>query len=269
MRHIPKRSLGQNFLIRTGAIRRIVEALDATEGIPRVVEIGPGQGALTAPLIESVGPISAVEADPQLAENLRERFGEQLHLVQGDILEQSIATLFEPLPAGNGLRHVVGNLPYNISKPIAMQLIEACRTVDRAILMFQQEVADRLLASPGSGSYGPLSILVGQYFDVGRVLRLPPEAFRPRPKVHSTVVHWTRRGPSPLDDPLVRARLRRCLRGCFAQRRKTLRNNLRAAGWHVDQIATSLAEFGLRGDERAESLPPAFYVALAEQWPTP
>ena len=268
MGHIPKKSLGQNFLTRASAIHRILDTLDHSRGTPRVVEIGPGRGALTAPLIERVGTIAAVETDPQLASDLQERFGDRLQLVQGDILEQSIDGLFEPLPSGNGLRHIVGNLPYNISKPIVMLLVEACQTVDRAILMFQQEVADRLLAQPGSKSYGPLSILVGQFFEVRKVLGLPPEAFRPRPKVHSTVVQWTRREPSALDDPLDRARLRRCLRSCFAQRRKTLRNNLLAAGWSADQISTSLSEFDLKGDERAETLPPEFYVALAERWPT-
>ncbi|MDH3629108.1 MAG: 16S rRNA (adenine(1518)-N(6)/adenine(1519)-N(6))-dimethyltransferase RsmA [Acidobacteriota bacterium] len=264
-----RRSLGQNFLIRAGAIQRIVESLDDDAGPPRVVEIGPGRGALTEPLIQAAGTIVAVEADKMLAATLRERFGASLRLEEGDILRQRFSDLFGRLEPTPGLRHVVGNLPYNISKPIAMMLVDQCDAVDRAVVMFQQEVADRFLAGPGDSAYGPLTILTGCLYRVRRLIELPPSAFRPRPRVHSTVVAWNRLGSSPFDDPTRRQRLKDCLRACFAQRRKTLRNNLRSSGRGVEQLDTLLKELDLSGDERAESLAPEIFYAMAERWTQP
>ena len=163
---------------------------------------------------------------------------------------------------------VVGNLPYNISKPIAMRMIDARRTVSRAVLMFQSEVADRLTAAPGGRDYGPLTVLTGLTYRIERAFELAPGAFRPRPKVRSTVTRWVPREDLPSTGEL--GALRDCLRACFASRRKTLSNNVRAALACSERVAaTMLAKAGLDPGARAETVSPAGFVRLARAWPRP
>jgi 16S rRNA (adenine1518-N6/adenine1519-N6)-dimethyltransferase len=264
-----KKHLGQHFLIDRAAVRRIVDTLDPRSGEP-LLEIGPGPGALTAALIERCGRIAAVELDAELAAALRERFDERrLVLLREDVLRLDPSTVREALgtPATQPLA-VAGNLPYNISKPIVMWLVAHRGAFERGVLMFQREVAQRLVAVPGGKDYGPLTILTGFAFEVAPVFDLRPGAFRPRPAVVSTVTRWTRREPPAVLERREPA-LRACLRACFAHRRRTLRNNLRAALGDATTAAQLLERAGIDGDLRAERIPPDGYLRLAEAWPEP
>jgi 16S rRNA (adenine1518-N6/adenine1519-N6)-dimethyltransferase len=160
---------------------------------------------------------------------------------------------------------LAGNLPYNISKPVALKLVAERAALDRAVLMFQREVAARLTARPDSRDYGPLTVLCGEVFRVERLFDLPAQAFRPRPRVVSTVTRWHRRPAADLDD-LGERRLRAVLSASFARRRQTLRNNLRAA-LGADAAEALLERTGLDGAARAEQLVPAAFRSLAAQWP--
>jgi len=257
-----RKRFGQNFLTDPSAIRRIVSALALTPG-ESILEIGPGRGALTDALLEAAPSISAVEIDRDLAARLGERYPpERLHLIQEDILEfplERLATL-RPLV-------IAGNLPYNISKPVAMKLVVERRFVLRAVLMFQREVAERLTAQPGSKAYGPLTVLAGRAYRIERLFDLAPGCFRPAPKVVSTVTRWTTRQDDALPEALV-APLRSALSAAFAHRRQTLQKNLRehlAGGEAAARALLNAA--GLDGGLRAEMIPPEGFVALATRWP--
>jgi len=261
-----KRSLGQNFLIDRRAVQRIVAALAPRPAEP-VLEIGPGRGALTGELIRAAGRIAAVEYDDGLAERLRERFDESaLDLRVQDVLQLDLSEVASALTAdGAGRLAIVGNLPYNISKPIAQLLIRQRRHVDRAVLMFQREVAQRLTAGPGSRAYGPLSVLAGFTFRVERLFDLPPRAFWPRPGVVSTVTRWSGTESPPLAEEDER-RLRGVLAACFSRRRKTLRNNLRGIFGDDTRVDGLLEAAGLDGGLRAEAIPPEGFLRLAVRW---
>ena len=256
--------LGQHFLTDRGAAARIVAAL-APLRTENVLEIGPGRGALTTALIEAARRVAAVELDPLLASELRERFaGRELILVRDDILKVDLCSLIERL---GGARWVVaGNLPYNISKPVALKLVRDRALIDRAVLMFQREVAERLTASPGTKAYGALSVLTGETYEVRALFDLPPAAFRPRPRVDSRVTLWQRKPLSALGAAEER-RLRTCLSVCFAKRRKTLRNNLRSSLGSAEAVDALLDAAELDGSERAEAVPPQGFRRLARAWP--
>jgi 16S rRNA (adenine1518-N6/adenine1519-N6)-dimethyltransferase len=260
---IPRRRFGQNFLTDAGTIRRIVAAL-APLATEEILEIGPGRGALTGALLECVPSIAAVEIDRDLAATLLARYGEErLRLTVGDVRAL-------PLASGASVRPwvIVGNLPYNISKPVAMKLVLERRAVARAVLMFQREVADRLTASPGERAYGPLTILAGRAYRIERLFDLRPGAFRPRPRVVSTVTRWTRRDDEALPPDLV-APLTAALRAAFAHRRQTLQKNLRGALADGDAAAALvLARAGIDGTLRAEAVAPEGFVAIARAWPS-
>jgi 16S rRNA (adenine1518-N6/adenine1519-N6)-dimethyltransferase len=254
------RQLGQNFLVNRAAAGRIVQALAPRPG-ERVLEIGPGRGALTAALIEAAGRISAVEIDDRLCTALERRFGSEcLLLYRQDILKFDLSTL-------GGDLVIAGNLPYSISKPIVMKLIGQRQEVGRAALMFQKEVADRLTAEVGSAAYCPLTVLTGQTYEVKKLFNLPPSSFRPQPRVTSTVTSWRPRSDMELDPALEQA-LRSCLTASFARRRQTLRNNLRAALGSASAADDLIGAAGLDGALRAERIAPAGFISLAKLWRT-
>ena len=215
-----KKRLGQHFLQGASA-EKLVAVIDP-HADQRFVEIGPGPGALTLRLAPLVQHLTAVEIDRDMVAALAPEIPANVTLIHADFLEVDLASL-EP----GGPARVVGNLPYNVSSPMLFRLVDAQRTSGRfcdATLMLQREVADRLTASPGTGEYGVLSILVQLHCDVRRVLALPPGAFRPPPKVHSAVVHFRFR-PAAVDiaDSAV---FESMVRSMFTQRRKTLSNAL-------------------------------------------
>jgi 16S rRNA (adenine1518-N6/adenine1519-N6)-dimethyltransferase len=256
-----RRRFGQNFLTSPGAIARIVEALDPAES-ERVVEIGPGRGALTDALLARVPHLDAIELDRDLAAFLRQRHPEsRLRVIEGDVLEVPLGSI------GPGPLVVVGNLPYNISKPFAMKLVTERARVARAVLMFQREVASRLTARPATSAYGPLTVLAGRAYAITRLFDLPPGAFRPPPEVTSTVTCWRRRPPEDLPDE-IEAPLREVLHAAFGRRRQTILRNLRDALPGGDEQAGALLHAaGIDGRLRAEAVGPEAFVALARVWP--
>ena len=260
------KSLGQNFLIDRGAIRRIVAALALRSGEP-VLEIGHGKGALTAELVRAAGRIAAVEIDPALVSRLRRKFDiDRLLLFEQDVLRLDPAAVLDALGTDDGARLILaGNLPYRISKPVAQMLIRHRRRIDRAVLMFQREVAQRMTAAPGGRDYGPLSVLLALTFRIETLFDLPPRAFAPRPRVVSTVTRWHEREEPPLTGEDER-RLRAVLAACFARRRRTLRNNLRAVFGTEQRVAHILSAAGIDGGLRAEALPPMAFLRLAALW---
>ncbi|MDX1592638.1 MAG: 16S rRNA (adenine(1518)-N(6)/adenine(1519)-N(6))-dimethyltransferase RsmA [Gammaproteobacteria bacterium] len=251
--HRPRKRFGQNFLRDGTVIERIVAAIDPRHG-QRLVEIGPGEGALTAPLLAAAGRLAAIELDRDLVARLRDRFPPDsgLELIEGDALAFDFRAL-----AGEGPLRLVGNLPYNISTPLLFHLFAQRDAVADMHFMLQREVVDRLAASPGTKSYGRLSVMAQYACEIRPVLQVPPRAFRPPPKVDSTVVRLVPHATPPVtvDDP---ERLRRLVSAAFAQRRKTLRNSLR------DQLdAEAMIHAGIDPGRRAETLSLAEFAALA------
>ncbi len=254
----PKPKLGQNFLRDQAAIRRIVAALGDCAA-STVVEIGPGRGAVTRELVPAAARVVAVEVDPLLIEHLRAEFpAEKLTVVHQDVLAFDFASA--AAKAGHRLA-VVGNLPYYITSPILLRLAESHSALDRAVLMMQREVADRVAAAPGSRDYGLLSVTAQMYGPVERLFTLPPEAFSPPPEVHSTVIRW-RFAPRFSELGVEEASFLGMVRKAFAQKRKTLSNNLRAAGLPPEAVATAMDRADIDAQARAEALSLAGFAAL-------
>lgn len=246
-----KPKLGQNFLHDQHAIQRIVAALGDCSR-ETVVEIGPGRGAVTRILAAQAKHVLAVELDDNLAAERRAEFSaERVTVIHQDVLQFDFTAA--SARAGHRLA-VVGNLPYYITSPILLKLASSHAALDRAVLMMQREVADRVAAEPGSRDYGLLSVTAQMYGPVEKLFTLPPGAFSPPPQVHSTVIRW-RFAPSfsslGIDDE---ANFQSFVRQAFAQKRKTLANNLRAAGIAPADIATALASVGIEAQTRGEAL---------------
>lgn len=252
--HVTRKRFGQHFLIDRQIIDEIVEQI-APDRADRMVEIGPGLAALTDPLLRRVDHLHAIEIDRDLVARLRQRHPpERLTVHAGDTLAFDFAPLARGEPAS--LR-VVGNLPYNISTPLLFHLAGFSRWLRDVHVMLQQEVGERLLASPGSGQFGRLSVMAQYCFAIHCLLRVPRGAFRPPPAVESVVVRLTPRAPSELaaKDETVLAAL---VATAFGQRRKMLRNSL------GDRISeNTLHALGISPSCRAEDLSVADYVLLA------
>ena len=247
-----RKRFGQHFLHDPQVIARIVAAIEPRRG-DRVLEIGPGRGALTAPLFDRLGALTAIEIDRDLARDLAARFGPALELINTDVLEVDIAAL---RGAGEQLR-VVGNLPYNISTPLLFHLLEQRTAIRDMHFMLQKEVVDRMVAPPGSKTYGRLTVMLAPWVRIERLLTVGPGAFAPPPKVSSAVVRITPLA-MPAFDIGSTASFDRVVRAAFAQRRKTLRNALKGT-----VAAGVLEQLGIDPRARAEELPAAQYAALA------
>ena len=250
MKHIPRKRFGQHFLADGSVIEAIVRAIDPRPGQP-LVEIGPGLGALTRPLLARCEALTVIELDRDLAARLRKQPG--LSVIESDVLKVDFAELARAL--GSRLR-VVGNLPYNISTPILFHLLGAVEHVQDQHFMLQKEVVDRMAAAPGSKDYGRLSVMLQWRYEIEPVLEVPPEAFDPPPRVDSAVV---RMQPWPAIDPMDRDLLEELVACAFSQRRKLLRHSL--GRW--------LQARGYEGrfdvQRRAEEVPVAEFVALAAE----
>lgn len=254
--HQARKRFSQNFLHDARYIQRIVEAIDPRPG-ERIVEIGPGLGALTAPLIERAGAVAAVEIDRDLAARLRQRFGPgQLALVEGDALALDWPALAatDPRPL-----RIVGNLPYHISTPLLFALLPVAMRVRDQHFMLQKEVVDRMVAAPGGKDYGRLSVMLQFRYRVTRLFVVPAGAFSPAPQVNSAIVRLV---PRPVDElPAVDAGdFARVVTAAFGQRRKTLRN---ALGGLLDEAAISAC--GVDPGARAETLTVQEFAALAQR----
>jgi 16S rRNA (adenine1518-N6/adenine1519-N6)-dimethyltransferase len=253
-----KPKLGQNFLHDEQAVQRILAAIGDCSG-QTVVEIGPGKGAITGGLKARAGHVVAVELDPFLAAQLRTEFPpDRVTVVNEDILNFDFAAA--SARAAERLL-VVGNLPYLITSPILLKLASNYASLDRAVVMVQREVADRIVANPGSRDYGLLSVTVQMYGPVERLFTLPPSAFSPPPDVHSTVFRW-RFAPRFEELGIEPQEFHRFLRVAFAQKRKTLANNLRAAGISPSEVAAALSHGGVEPLARSEALSVETLAAL-------
>ena len=253
MKHVARKRFGQNFLVAPDIVASIVSAIAPAPG-DRLVEIGPGLGALTAPLLEHLAQLHVVEIDRDLIARLRQRFApKQLIIHEGDALQLDFASLAD---GPNGLR-VVGNLPYNISTPLLFHLAGYADQVRDMHFMLQKEVVDRMVAAPGSPAYGRLSVMLQYRYAMEKLFAVPPEAFEPAPKVASAIVRMT---------PLPLAALPACdsaifsqvVGAAFGQRRKMLRNTLRSL---IDEQALTL--LGIKPTARAEELGVTDYVRIS------
>jgi 16S rRNA (adenine1518-N6/adenine1519-N6)-dimethyltransferase len=254
-RHAAKKQLGQHFLQDVGIIERIVRAIDPKPG-DRLVEIGPGQGALTLPLLQRHSALTVIELDRDLLAPLRaagERVG-ALEVIHADVLKVD----FTALADGRKLR-LVGNLPYNISSPILFHALEHAAVVSDMHFMLQKEVVERMAAAPGGKVYGRLSVMLQAYCAVVALFEVPPAAFWPPPQVDSAVVRLQPRAPESIGIA-DRAVFAHVVRDAFGQRRKTLRNALSKLCGDADFAAA-----GVRPSARAEELAVAEFVALANQ----
>jgi 16S rRNA (adenine1518-N6/adenine1519-N6)-dimethyltransferase len=252
--HIARKRFGQHFLHDPGVIARIVAAIDPRPG-ERLVEIGPGLGAITLPLLARVPELHAIEIDRDAIRHLRAASGESptLHLHEADALEFELATLDD----GRGLR-VVGNLPYNISTPLLFRLIEQREHIRDMHVMLQKEVVERMAAAPDSEHYGRLTVMLAPWLRVEPLFDIGPGAFRPPPRVMSTFVRLApHAAPLHIAQPRYYANV---VAAAFSQRRKTLRNALKAL-LSAEQIRAA----GIDPGARAETVPPAGFAALAEE----
>jgi 16S rRNA (adenine1518-N6/adenine1519-N6)-dimethyltransferase len=253
-----KPKLGQNFLVDTEAIQRIATSLGDLSG-RTVVEVGPGGGAITEALAARASHLLAVELDHELALNLRVHFpADRVTVFEQDVLNFDFASA--SASAGERLL-VAGNLPYGITSQILLKLAANHTSLDRAVLMVQREVADRVVAQPGSRDYGLLSVTVQMFGPAQRLFTLPPEAFSPPPDVYSTVFRW-RFEPRFAELGVEEAGFLRFVRQTFAQKRKTLANNLRAAGIPPAAIADSFKQAAIDPMARAEALSIESFAAL-------
>jgi 16S rRNA (adenine1518-N6/adenine1519-N6)-dimethyltransferase len=248
-----RKRFAQHFL-EAPWVERVIDAADPRPA-DAFVEIGPGQGALTLPLARRAAAVVAVEVDRDLAARLAGRIPENVRVVPADALGVDLAQLFSEFPP-TARRRIIGNLPYNVATPILGTLLAAQTRGVRlhdATLMVQREVADRLAASPGGRDYGVLTILTQVHARVSRLLDLPPGAFRPVPKVHSTLVRLMFDGPKVA--PALAEVFGKLVRTIFTQRRKILANALKplAASTGVP-VATALASADLDGRRRPETL---------------
>jgi 16S rRNA (adenine1518-N6/adenine1519-N6)-dimethyltransferase len=223
--HRPSKRFGQNFLTDKSIIKRIIDALDPQPG-ETIVEIGPGRGALTAPLCERAGQLIAIEFDRNLIPILVDTFGnnKNFKLVQNDALVTDICAEIRPAQTAR----VVANLPYNIATAVLQRLIEQRACLTELILMLQREVVDRIIAAPGSAERGYLSVFVEAYCETEKLFDVAPTSFRPAPKVWSTVVRLQLR-PKIAFDAQEETLMWQVVSAGFAQRRKTILNNLRSA----------------------------------------
>jgi 16S rRNA (adenine1518-N6/adenine1519-N6)-dimethyltransferase len=251
VRHVPRKRFGQNFLTDESVIADILSAI-APQPHDLAVEIGPGLGALTRPLIARLDHLHVVELDRDIVARLRAEFApDRVTVHEGDALRFDFSGL------GNNLR-VIGNLPYNISTPLLFHLAQHAGAIRDLHAMLQREVVDRMVAAPHSSEYSRLSVMLQYRFEMEKVLDVPPQAFQPVPKVDSAVVRLIpyARLPHPARDE---ARFAAVVAAAFSQRRKTLRNALRGYFGAAD-----FARLGLDGGLRAQDLGVAEFVRLAD-----
>ncbi|CAD7853747.1 MAG: SSU rRNA (adenine(1518)-N(6)/adenine(1519)-N(6))-dimethyltransferase (EC 2.1.1.182) [Olavius algarvensis Gamma 1 endosymbiont] len=253
MKHHPRKRFGQHFLHDPDIIRRILVVVDPRPG-ERLVEIGPGRGAITTGLLRAAGDLDVVELDRDLIEPLSRLCADigSLTLHNADALDFALCRLYP-----NQRLRLVGNLPYNLSTPLLFRFLDQADCIDDMHFMLQKEVVARIVAAPGSRTYGRLSVMIQVYCRTEPLFHIGPGAFTPAPRVDSTLMRLTphRPLPFPVQDPAFLARL---VAQAFAQRRKTLRNSLKGL------VDTRLLQArGLRPEQRAEELSVGAFVDLA------
>jgi 16S rRNA (adenine1518-N6/adenine1519-N6)-dimethyltransferase len=255
----PRKRLGQSFLEDLNIVRRIVALAEPAEN-ETIVEIGAGLGFMTEELAKRAGRVIAVEVDPRLAAVLRDRFAgrERVEVVQADVLKYD----FSSACPGERIK-VVGNIPYHISSPILFRLLDFRRSISSMLLMFQKELADRIAAPPGTKDYGIPSVMVARYTRAVCELTVPPTCFYPVPDVVSSVLRIVVRQEPDLPDEAIFSGI---VRAAFAQRRKTLWNNLRRTGLPDETVDIVFAGSGIDRNRRAETLSVDEFSLLTTAW---
>lgn len=255
------KKLGQNFLIKRGIVDEIVHAAELTVGEP-VLEVGPGIGTLTQGLAQSGADVTAIELDRRLLEVLDTTLAsyDNVRIIHGDVLKLDVPTIMNHKPF-----KVVANLPYYITTPIIMSLLESKLPIERLVVMVQKEVALRMIAKPGTKDYGALSVAVQYYTEPDIVLDVPPKSFLPAPAVTSSVIRCVLRDKPPVD--VIDEKLFfRVVKAGFAQRRKTFSNTMKATGLTRDRIEELLAKANIDGQRRGETFTLQEFADVANAW---
>ena len=255
------KKLGQNFLIKRGIVDEIVHAAELTPGEP-VLEVGPGIGTLTQGLAQSGADITAIELDRRLLEVLDTTLAsyDNVRIIHGDVLKLDVPSIMNHKPF-----KVVANLPYYITTPIIMSLLESKLPIERLVVMVQKEVALRMVAKPGTKDYGALSVAVQYYTEPDIVLDVPPKSFLPAPAVTSSVIRCVLRDKPPVD--VIDEKLFfRVVKAGFAQRRKTFSNTMKTTGLSKDRIEELLAKANIDGQRRGETFTLQEFADVANAW---
>jgi len=255
------KKLGQNFLIKRGIVDEIVKAADLQAGEP-VLEIGPGIGTLTQGLAQSGANVTAIELDTRLLEVLDTTLAQysNVTIVHGDVLKLDVPSIMNNEPF-----KVVANLPYYITTPIIMSLLESRLPIERLVVMVQKEVALRMVAKPGTKDYGALSVAVQYYTKPDIVLDVPPKSFLPAPAVTSSVIRCVLRDKPPVD--VIDEKLFfRVVKAGFAQRRKTFANTMKTTGLSKDRIEELLVKANIDGQRRGETFTLQEFADVANAW---
>lgn len=258
--HMSKK-LGQNFLIRRSVVDGIVDAAELKEG-EAVLEVGPGIGTLTQGLAQSGADVTAIELDRRLLEVLDTTLApyNNVRIIHGDVLRLNVPDIMNYKPF-----KVVANLPYYITTPIIMSLLESKLPIERMVMMVQKEVADRMVAKPGTKAYGALSVAVQYYTVPDIVLDVPPKAFMPAPAVNSAVIRCILRDKPPVD-VIDEKRFFRVVKAGFEQRRKTFSNTMKTTGLSKEDIAAILDKAGIDGNRRGETFSLQEFADIANSW---
>ena len=255
------KKLGQNFLIKRGIVDEIVHDAELTVGEP-VLEVGPGIGTLTQGLAQSGADVTAIELDRRLLEVLDTTLAsyDNVRIIHGDVLKLDVPTIMNHKPF-----KVVANLPYYITTPIIMSLLESKLPIERLVVMVQKEVALRMVAKPGTKDYGALSVAVQYYTEPDIVLDVPPKSFLPAPAVTSSVIRCVLRDKPPVD--VIDEKLFfRVVKAGFAQRRKTFANTMKTTGLSKDRIEELLAKANIDGQRRGETFTLQEFADVANAW---
>ena len=258
---IMSKKLGENFLIKRGIVDEIVHAAEITVGEP-VLEVGPGIGTLTQGLAQSGADVTAIELDRRLLEVLDTTLAsyDNVRIIHGDVLKLDVPTIMNHKPF-----KVVANLPYYITTPIIMSLLESKLPIERLVVMVQKEVALRMIAKPGTKDYGALSVAVQYYTEPDIVLDVPPKSFLPAPAVTSSVIRCVLRDKPPVD--VIDEKLFfRVVKAGFAQRRKTFSNTMKTTGLTRDRIEELLAKANIDGQRRGETFTLQEFADVANAW---
>lgn len=255
------KKLGQNFLIKRGIVDEIVHAAELSPGEP-VLEVGPGIGTLTQGLAQSGADVTAIELDRRLLEVLDTTLAsyDNVRIIHGDVLKLDVPSIMNHKPF-----KVVANLPYYITTPIIMSLLESKLPIERLVVMVQKEVALRMVAKPGTKDYGALSVAVQYYTEPDIVLDVPPKSFLPAPAVTSSVIRCVLRDKPPVD--VIDEKLFfRVVKAGFAQRRKTFANTMKTTGLSKDRIEELLAKANIDGQRRGETFTLQEFADVANAW---
>lgn len=257
-RYRPKKFLGQNFLVDDNIARKIVSSLNIKPD-DNVLEIGPGQGALSKHLVKIGCNYIAVELDKGIYENLSETYGDKIKLIHKDFLKLDFEKEVKPLMKGGSPLKIIGNIPYNITSEILFRIFETSDMISEAVLMMQKEVAHRLTAKPNTKDYGILAVQTQFYSSVKVLFNVPPTAFFPKPRVHSSIVKFILdREKTVVDENLFK----KIVRTSFGQRRKVMSNSLKSF-FEEENINISSVKFDFT--RRPESVTVSEFIELTKE----